>query len=153
MSADGDRSPVAAAADGEPSLLLVTAFLEGESLSISDRQADQGEPRSGQACRVLQAGARLPAAAAVPGDVDVHPAARKEDRSSRAHRRAPEVPAEWRAGDPPPAAPPGARQAGGLDLVARAGVLPATEKQPAARRPGPRPPPRAPATVRPRPPP
>src|SRR5260370_1849614 len=107
MSADGDRSPVAAAVAGEPYLLLVNACLEGEPLSISDRQADQGEPGSGQACRVLQAGARLPAAAAVPGDVDVHPAARKEDRSSRAHRRAPEVPAEWRAGDPPPAPAPG----------------------------------------------
>src|SRR5260370_27110779 len=106
MSADGDRSPVAAAVAGEPYLLLVNAFLEGEPLSISDRQADQGEPRSGQACRVLQAGARLPAAAAVPGDVDVHPAAGQEDHSPRAHRRAPEVPAEWRPRALPPPAPP-----------------------------------------------
>jgi hypothetical protein len=46
-SADGYRGPVATAVAAEPNLLLVSAFLEGESLGVGDRQGHQGEARVG----------------------------------------------------------------------------------------------------------
>jgi O-acetylserine/cysteine efflux transporter len=136
-SVHDDQVPGVRVVVGEPDAPAAGPRLDGEALRAgghggAQRLAALVGPEHARA----GAGGAVPGLAAVPGDVHVAAATRQQNRASRGDRDGVEVTGGRRAGQPLPGAPVAGGQVGALELLARARLAGAAERQGEAGRGG-----------------